>query len=437
MKVTNVLTCKTKYERIDVTPRGFGGIIFTLGFLAAKEKTFTDRSSKINNSTFRFLGDRFEYGLNGSDIVLSNLRFSSARSTANRPDSLSKMFVRRSAQSFVSMYGRGASVGSLSFRSVLGIARVMSRYNGKLARNTRWWGPYAHSITYDFRTNRERRYSAAPYASAVTPLGRNGRSALQRYEIRQFRRVASINKLWRTLKQQRPRLYRDRFKYQPVPLAMHRTWLRAEAAIARDIFLPSQYRSRSHRTEFNVRYHKVGWAGVNLRYKGLRRFPRHWDKTFRHVTVRSQQTKWFSRRQGSTNWRIHSRKFGAFRTGSMYGGSVAYVAGVASGSAWARGFKFSTPHTKIFIRPTTHTMMFHQCIRVRRGNVFHRSGKNTRVANRVAIRIRMLFHRARARVHALLASANNRWGVLGTVDPAEKNMSVYRLLTYCGFSTVN
>lgn len=417
-------------------PRGFAGVMFTLSFTAGSTHSFTPRSlPKV--AGYRFLGDTFDYGMNGRDIILSNLKFICSRHKANLPGTVARHYVRRSTQAFISMFGRGSSVGSLSFRSVFGIARVMSRYNGKLARSGGWWGPYAINYVGRGHTGRRKYYNAAPYAAKVTPLGRNTRSKILRHETRRFRKVAGYKRLWRSLKNMNPNRIRRHTRPVLVPLAVHRLFERFMVKTMRKLCSRSQFRTRSHRTEFRVRYRRFFWAGVSLKYAGARRFPRHWHNTIKHVTLRSQKTKWFARRQGSMNWRINSRKFGAYRTGSMYGGSIAYVAGVASGSSWSRGFKYRIPHTRVFIHKTTSRLCMKQNRHIPTRKSTRRWGRTLPTSYRMAMHGRMLFHRARSRVHALLAAASQRWGVTGQIQDAESNMAVFRLLTYCGFSTVS
>ena len=417
-------------------PRGFAGIMFTLSFSAGGSRYFTPVFT-AKSTNYRFLGDRFDYGVTSRDILLSNLKFLCARSSSNLPGAAAKTYVRRSTQSFVTMFGRGSSVGSLSFRSVLGIARVMSRYNGKLARSGGWWGPYAINSVNKRHTAGRIYYNAAPYAAKVTPLGRNSSSKILRHETRRYRKVSRYKRLWRSLKNMNPNRVRRNTRPVLLPPAVSRMYNRFMLKTMRKICHRSQFRTRGHRTEFRVKYRKCFWAGVALRYAGARRFPRHWNNTIKYVTVRSQKTKWFARRQGSMNWRINSRKFGAFRTGSMYGGSIAYVAGVASGSSWSRGFKFRRPFRCIFIKKTTSKLYFRQNRHISTRKSTRRWGRNLPTSYRVALRGRLMFHRARARVHALLAAASQRWSVLGQIPDADANMSIYRLMTYCGFSAVS
>lgn len=287
-------------ERNSKVPRGFAGIMFALSFTAGSAHSFVPRRLE-QAANYRFVAENFDYGVNSRDIVLSNLKFLSSRSKTNLPGCVSRMYVRRSTQSFVSMFGRGSSVGSLSFRSVFGIARVMSRYNGKLARSGGWWGPYAINSVTTRHTGRRVYYNAAPYAAKVTPLGRNSRSKILRHETRRYRKVSGYKKLWRLLKNMNPNRVRRHTRPVLVPLAVSRLFDRFMLKTMRKICSRSQFRTRGHRTEFRVKYRKWFWAGVALKYAGARRFPRYWDNTIKHITVRSQKTKWFARRQGSMN----------------------------------------------------------------------------------------------------------------------------------------
>lgn len=431
------LILKNRVTEPVVLPRGFAGLMFALGLNAEGVLTFTPQQLS-GRTNYRFVGDSFEYGVDTRGAALANLRFVCSRSVSNLGSSLSRKYVRRSAQSLVAMVGRGSSVGSLSFRSVYGIARVMSRYNAKLARSGGWWGPYAFTSVHHRHPGRTFFYRAAPYAAKITPLGRGAHSKVLRESIREYRRVPRYKKLWRSIKNLNPNRKRRSTRFGKFSPGMNRLFVRFFQKAYKGLCGPRQFRSRSHRTEFRVRYMSVFWAGVRLKYSGSRRFPRHWFNTIKHITLRSQKTKWFSRRQGSMNWRINSRKFGALRTGSMYGGSVAYVAGVASGSSWARVFKYKFPRTFVFIKKDTARLRLVQSKVVLRLKSRRRKGRSMQRAYKVAMQMRNLFYRARTRVHALLAASTHRWAAMGQLsDFAEKNMSIYRVLTYCGFSLVS
>lgn len=250
------LTFKNRALEPVTLPRGFAGLMFALGLNAEGALTFTPQQLS-GRTNYRFVGDSFEYGVDTRGAALANLRFVCSRSVSNLGSSLSRKYVRRSAQSLVAMIGRGSSVGSLSFRSVYGIARVMSRYNAKLARSGGWWGPYAFTSVHHRHPGRTFFYRAAPYAAKITPLGRGAHSKVLRESIREYRRVPRYKKLWRSIKNLNPNRKRRSTRFGKFSPGMNRMFVRFFQKAYKGLCGPRQFRSRSHRTEFRVRYMSV------------------------------------------------------------------------------------------------------------------------------------------------------------------------------------
>ena len=119
--------------------RGVSGIFFAMNFLLTRDISDRPVNGELPFNAYRFYTrDKrlvFDYGSNEKISALSNLRFITSRSLCNIATAGTKIHVRRLSQSFLSFYSQGSDVGTLSFRSVFGIARVMMRYNFKLTRS--------------------------------------------------------------------------------------------------------------------------------------------------------------------------------------------------------------------------------------------------------------------------------------------------------------